>query len=256
MKMPFIKLNIFLFTIFALGITVLSIFIHYANSNINFYTYLIKIYDRDLLILINKFFIFSVGILGSIWAYINYKRTNNIQFVFFYYFISSYIFEPLSIFKYYFLNEILSLEFYYFMKLYHFITVFSLLNLFFLSLHICDFQIKSITYTTYLILTSAIIYSSLVPINAYDYNHMHDFLFATGNHRFHVDLFLLLILINFLVASLRKANLSYLLLFVSMALIVSGIYFNSIEIPYAFITISIGVPLYLRESGKLFFYWL
>ncbi|AYE36280.1 hypothetical protein DB313_02100 [Borrelia turcica IST7] len=256
MKITFIKLNIFLFTIFALGITVISTFMYYINFRIDFYNYLIKIYNRNLLILINNFFIFSIGIIGSIWTYIHYKRTNNMQFIFFYCFICSYIFESLSIFKYYFLNHELSLEFYYYMKIYHLITVFSLLNLFFLSLHICDFQIKSITYTIYLIFTFSIIYISLVPINAYEYTNMNNFFFAIGNHKFHVNLFLLLILINFLVAFLRKQTLSYLLLFVSIFLILVGIYLNLIETPYAFIPISIGVSIYLREAGKLFFYWL
>ncbi|AHH06475.1 hypothetical protein BDCR2A_00485 [Borrelia duttonii CR2A] len=54
----------------------------------------------------------------------------------------------------------------------------------------------------------------------------------------------------------KEKNLSYLLLFVSTSLIVLGTYLNLIEIPYAFIPISIGVPIYLQESGKLFFYWL
>nr|WP_241763728.1 hypothetical protein [Borrelia hermsii] len=98
------------------------------------------------------------------------------------------------------------------------------------------------------------IYSSLVPINAYD--HTYDFLSSTKNNKFYVYLFLLLIPINFLVACLKKKNLSYLLLFVSILLIISGIYLNSIEIPYAFIPILIGVPMYLKEAGKLFFYWL
>ncbi|WP_232535936.1 hypothetical protein [Borrelia sp. A-FGy1] len=85
---------------------------------------------------------------------------------------------------------------------------------------------------------------------------MNNFLFAIGNQKFHVNLFLLLILINFLVAFLRKKNLSYLLLLVSIFLILLGIYLNFIEIPYAFIPILIGVSIYLREAGKLFFYWL
>ncbi|AHH12430.1 Hypothetical protein BHO_0074300 [Borrelia hermsii YBT] len=254
MKTIFAKLNIFPLITFTLGIIVISIFMYHINFNIKLYTYLIKIYNKNLLILINTFFIFSIGIIGSTWAYINYKRTNNIQFVFFYCFICSYILEPISIFKYYLLSNILSLEFYHFMKFYHLITVFSLLNLFFLSLYICGFQIKSITYTIYLIFTFSMIYSSLVPINAYD--HTYDFLSSTKNNKFYVYLFLLLIPINFLVACLKKKNLSYLLLFASILLIVSGFYLNSIEIPYAFIPILIGVPMYLKESGKLFFYWL
>lgn len=254
MKTLFVRLNIFLLTTLILGIIVISIFMYHINFNIKFYTYITKIYNKNLLILVNKFFIFSIGIIGSIWSYINYKRTNNIQFVFFYCFVCSYIIEPISIFKYYFLSNILSLEFYYFMKFYYLITAFSLLNLFFLSLYICDFQIKSITYTIYLIFTFSIIYNSLVPINAYEYTQY--LLSSTGNNRFYVHLFLLLIPINFLVACLRKKNLSYFLLFVSILLIILGIYLNSIEIPYTFIPILIGIPMYLKEAGKVFFYWL
>ncbi|WP_075550317.1 hypothetical protein [Borrelia anserina] len=254
MKTLFTKLNIFLLTTVTLGIIVISIFIYYVNFSINFYTYLVKIYNQNLLILVNKFFIFIIGIIGSIWAYINYKRTNNIQFVFFYCFTCIYILDPISIFKYYLLNNILSLEFYYFMKFYHLITVFSSLNLFFLSLYICDFKIKSITYTIYLIFTFSMLYISLVPINAYE--HTYNFFSSTVNNKFYAYLFLLLIPINFLVACLRKKNLSYFLLFVSILLIVLGIYINSIEISYAFIPILIGTPIYLKEAGKLFFYWL
>ncbi|WP_421622758.1 hypothetical protein R5397_02375 [Borrelia sp. MN22-0132] len=254
MKTLFAKLNIFLLTTLVLGIIIISIFMYYINFNINFYTYIIKIYNKNLLILINKFFIFSIGIIGSIWTCINYKRTNNIQFVFFYCFILSYIFEPISIFKYYFLSNILSLEFYYFMKFYNLITVFSLLNLFFLSLYICDFQIKSITYAIFLIFTFSMVYNSLAPINAYEYTK--DFLSPTANNKFYVYLFLLLIPINFLVSCLRKKNLSYFLLFISISLIISGIYLNFIEITYAFIPTLIGAPMYLKESGKVFFYWL
>ncbi|WDE73101.1 hypothetical protein CNO14_06705 [Borrelia miyamotoi] len=129
-----------------------------------------------------------------------------------------------------------------------------MLNLFFLSLYICDFQIKSITYTTYLIFTFSMLYSSLVPINAYDQTNY--LLFPTENNRFYVDLTSLLIPINILVAFSRKKNLNYLLIFISIFLIVLGIYLNSIEIPYAFIPSLIGVPMYLREAGKFFFYWL
>ncbi|BCR08813.1 hypothetical protein BmHG_00413 [Borrelia miyamotoi] len=254
MKILFAKLNIFLSTISILGIIVVSIFVYYINFNINFYLYLIKTYNENFLILVDKFFIFSTGIIGSIWTYINYKRTNNIQFVFFYCFICSFILEPISILKHYLLSHTLSLEFYYFMKFYHLISIFSLLNLFFLSLYICDFQIKSITYTTYLIFTFSMLYSSLVPINAYDQTNY--LLFPTENNRFYVDLTSLLIPINILVAFSRKKNLNYLLIFISIFLIVLGIYLNSIEIPYAFIPSLIGVPMYLREAGKFFFYWL
>ncbi|WP_373464030.1 hypothetical protein [Borrelia sp. BU AG58] len=256
MRIAFIRLNVFLFTTFVFGIAVISTFMYYANFKVEFYTYFIKNYNRNLPTLINNFFIFSTGILGSIWTYINYKRTNNTQFIFFYCFICSHMFESFSIFKYYFLHHELSLEFYYYTKIHHLITVFSLLNLFFLSLHICDFQIKSITYTAYLIFTFSIIYTSLAPINAYEHTNMNDYLFGTGNHKFHVNLFLLLILINFFVAFLRKKTSSYLLLFVSIFLIVVGIRLQLNETPYSFIPISIGVSIYLREAGKLFFYWL
>ncbi|ACH94651.1 hypothetical protein ACE4V3_02255 [Borrelia recurrentis] len=254
MKTLFSKLNFFLLTTISLGIIVISIFIYYLNTTINFYNYLSKIYNTNTLALVNKFFIFNIGIIGSIWTYINYKRTNNIQFVFFYCFICFYIIEPIAIFKYYLLSNTLSLELYSLMKFYHLIVIFSLLNLFFLSLYICDFQIKSITYTIYLIFTFSMIYSYLIPINAYQ--HTNDFFSPIKNNKLYIYLFLLLILINFLVACLRKKNLSYLLLFVSTSLIVLGTYLNLIEIPYAFIPISIGVPIYLQESGKLFFYWL
>ncbi|WAZ70480.1 hypothetical protein O5404_02255 [Borrelia miyamotoi] len=98
------------------------------------------------------------------------------------------------------------------------------------------------------------LYSSLVPINAYDQTNY--LLFPTENNRFYVDLTSLLIPINILVAFSRKKNLNYLLIFISIFLIVLGIYLNSIEIPYAFIPSLIGVPMYLREAGKFFFYWL
>ncbi|WP_084538456.1 hypothetical protein [Borrelia persica] len=254
MKTLFLKLNFFLLTTLSLGIIVISIFIYYAHTSINFYNYLIKIYNTNLLTLVNKFFIFNIGVIGSIWTYINYKRTNNIQFVFFYCFICSYILEPIAIFKYYLLSNTLSLELYFFMKFYHLIVIFSLLNLFFLSLYICDFQIKSITYAIYLIFTFSMIYSYLIPINTYQ--NTNNFLSPIGENKFYVYLFLLLILINFLVACLRKKNLSYFLLFISISSIILGTYLNFTEMPYEFIPILIGVPIYLKEAGKLFFYWL
>ena len=256
MKIAFIRPNIFLFTTFALGIAITSTFMYCVNFKLDFYSYLVKSYNRNLLTLINNFFIFGIGIVGSIWTYINYKRTNNIQFVFFYYFICSHTFEPLSILKYYFLNHELNLEFYYYMKIYNLITVFSLLNLFFLSLHICDFQIKSITYTIYLIFTFSIIYISLAPVNAYEHTNMNNSFLGIENHKFYVNLLLLLTSANFLVAFLRKKTSSYFLLFLSISLILIGIYLKLIEAPYSFIPISIGVSMYLKEAGKLFFYWL
>ena len=254
MKITFAKFNIFLLTIFVLGLSIISIFMYYINFNSSFYNYFTNIYNKNLLILVDKFCIFTIGIIGSIWTYINYKRTNNIQFVFFYCFICSFILEPISILKHYLLSHALILEFHYFMKFYHLITIFSLLNLFFLSLYICNFQIKSITYTIYLIFTFSILYSSLAPINTH--NQTNYLLFSTANNRFYIDLTLLLIPINILVAFSRKKNFNYLLIFISILLIVIGIYFNSIEMSYSFIPSLIGVPIYLREAGKFFFHWL
>nr|WP_267508263.1 hypothetical protein [Borreliella afzelii] len=257
MKFIFTKfnasINLFLFIIFILATLVILIFSYKYNEN--YQNYVIEIYNNNFIILVNKFAIFIAGIIGSLWSYINYKRTNNIQFIFFYCFISSYTLEPILISEDFFLKNNLNSSYYLFTKFILFINTFSLLNLFFLSLYICDFKIKSIHYTIYIILTFACIYSYIIPINSYENSQNYSIL-KIESTKFYIDAFLLLILINFIVAFLRKKSFDYFFLFVSMLLILSGIYLNLLRIPYAFLPILIGVPIYLKKSGKIFFYWL
>ncbi|AJA90231.1 membrane protein [Borreliella chilensis] len=259
MKSIFTKLNIsinlFLFIIFILAMLVILIFSYKIKYNENYQNYFLEIYNNNFILLINKFVIFVIGILGSLWAYINYKRTNNIQFILFYCFISSYTLEPILISEDFFLKNNLNSNYYLFTKFILFINAFSLLNLFFLSLYICDFKIKSIHYTIYIILTFACIYSYTMPINSYENSQDYSIL-KIESTKFYINAFLLLISTNFLVAFLRKKNFDYFFLFISMILIVSGIYLNLLKIPYSFLPISIGIPIYLKKSRKIFFHWL
>ncbi|WP_367773220.1 hypothetical protein [Borreliella burgdorferi] len=259
MKSIFAKLNasinLFLFIIFTLATIVILTFSYKIKYNENYQNYILEIYNNNFIILVNKLTIFIAGIIGSLWSYINYKRTNNIQFIFFYCFISSYTLDPILISEDFFLKNNLNSSYYLFTKFILFVNTFSLLNLFFLSLYICDFKIKSIHYTIYIILIFACIYSYTMPINSYENSQNHGIL-KIENTKFYIDAFLLLILTNFIVAFLRKKSFDYFFLFVSMLLILSGIYLNLLKMPYAFLPISIGIPIYLKKSGKIFFYWL
>ncbi|WPM05903.1 hypothetical protein QIA41_02240 [Borreliella sinica] len=259
MKSIFAKLNtsinLFLFIIFILITSVILIFSYKIQYNENYQNYILEIYNNNFIMLVNKFTIFITGIIGSLWSYINYKRTNNIQFILFYCFISSYTLDPIMISEDFFLNNNLNSSYYLFAKFILFVNTFSLLNLFFLSLYICDFKIKSIHYTIYIILTFACIYSHTMPINSYENTQGYGIL-KIESTKFYIDAFFLLILINSIIAFLRKKTLDYFLLFISMLLILSGIYLNLLRMPYAFLPISIGTLIYLKKSGKIFFYWL
>lgn len=101
MKSIFAKLNasinLFLFIIFILATIVILTFSYKIKYNENYQNYILEIYNNNFIILVNKLTIFIAGIIGSLWSYINYKRTNNIQFIFFYCFISSYTLDPILI---------------------------------------------------------------------------------------------------------------------------------------------------------------
>ncbi len=211
MKSIFAKLNasinLFLFIIFTLATIVILTFSYKIKYNENYQNYILEIYNNNFIILVNKLTIFIAGIIGSLWSYINYKRTNNIQFIFFYCFISSYTLDPILISEDFFLKNNLNSSYYLFTKFILFVNTFSLLNLFFLSLYICDFKIKSIHYTIYIILIFACIYSYTMPINSYENSQNHGIL-KIENTKFYIDAFLLLILTNFIVAFLRKKALT------------------------------------------------
>lgn len=134
MKSIFAKLNasinLFLFIIFILATIVILTFSYKIKYNENYQNYILEIYNNNFIILVNKLTIFIAGIIGSLWSYINYKRTNNIQFIFFYCFISSYTLDPILISEDFFKKQSkFKLLFVY--KIYPFCKYFSLLNLFF-----------------------------------------------------------------------------------------------------------------------------
>lgn len=146
MKSIFAKLNasinLFLFIIFILATIVILTFSYKIKYNENYQNYILEIYNNNFIILVNKLTIFIAGIIGSLWSYINYKRTNNIQFIFFYCFISSYTLDPILISEDFFLKNNLNSSYYLFTKFILFVNTFFIIKFIFSQFIYMRFQNK------------------------------------------------------------------------------------------------------------------